>query len=124
MSPAEAKLYAFLHEQRNSTVSPSISEMNDAMGKNSRAGIWQRLQNLEKAGFITIERRGGGRRNLIRLTSKRPAGYAQTVGAWMLYHNGRFLPGTIRFSKPRGGEGERYGGEFLPVIVTIEENTE
>jgi hypothetical protein len=76
MSPREADLYRLLYERRSDPVSPTISEMCEALGINSRSALHRWLSNIEELGFIAIERRGHGKRNVVRLTQKRPAGFA------------------------------------------------
>lgn len=82
MSPHEEKLYRVLFEKRNEPVSPTIQELMEATGRKSKSGVWQKLQSLEKCGYITIERRGQGSRNIITLTRRRPAGYGRVMEGW------------------------------------------
>ena len=121
MSPREAKLYELLYTRRADPVSPTISDICRELQNKSRSSVWAQLQMLEKAGYISIDRRGAGRRNIIRITAKRPPGFGQTAECWMLHDGERFYPGQIRFVRPKVAEGDRYGGKFLPVTITIEE---
>lgn len=114
MSPAELKVYELLYDRRNEAVSPTIAELCQSAECNSKSHIWRRLEGLEKRGYIKIERGGRGRRNAYRLTTKRPAGYGETISGFMVKDaSGRFDPSSFRHFKltPR----------HLPVTITIEE---
>lgn len=75
MTPAELELYKVLFEWRNEPCSPTIKEMCTAVGTNSKSYVCMRIEGLERRGYITVERGGSGRRNVIRLTEKRPVGF-------------------------------------------------
>jgi biotin operon repressor len=113
MSPREAKLYELLYSRRADPVSPTISDICRELENKSRSSVWAQLQMLEKAGYISIDRRGGGRRNIIRLTSKRPPGFGHVMEGYMIQTRSGVLLVNSFTKLP--------GAARVPVTLTIEE---
>ena len=112
MSPHEVALYGVLYERRRAPVTPTIEELCQLLGTRSKSSLHQRLTSLERFGYITIEKRGPGRRNTIRLTDKRPPGFEEAgTLMWCIetVHNKEpgvrvFQPLTLCFFTPTASE--------------------